>query len=82
MAAVERRGMVVLGVSGRLGGCILAGGVESGGIRIRERGDSTVVFGAGGEVTKELVGYQRGAARGRAVRWQCVQVSIRRTARY
>ncbi len=40
--------MVVLGVSGRLGGCILAGGVESGGIRIRERGDSTVVFVAGG----------------------------------
>ena len=40
--------MVVLGVSGRMYGRFLAGEVESGGIRIWERGDSTVVFVAGG----------------------------------
>ncbi len=37
-----------MGVSGRLCGCFIAGGVESGGIRIRKRRDSTVVFVAGG----------------------------------
>jgi hypothetical protein len=40
--------MVVLRVSGRMYGCFFAGGVESGGIRIWERGNSTVVFVAGG----------------------------------
>ena len=37
-----------MGVSDRMYGCFFAGGVKSGGIRIRERGYSTVVFVAGG----------------------------------
>jgi len=40
--------MVVLGVSGRMCAYFFAGGVRSGGIRIWERGNSTVVFVAGG----------------------------------
>ena len=67
MAAVECRGMVVFGGSGRMCAYFFAGGIESGGIRIWERGYSTVVFvagsgivegafaEAGGEVTEELV---------------------------
>ena len=59
--------MVVWGVSGRICAYFVAGGIESGGIRIWERGYSTVVFvagsgivegafaEAGGEVTEELV---------------------------
>ena len=60
MAAVDRRGMVVLGVSGRLCGCFFAGDVESGGIRIWERGDSTVVFVAGGKGDQQAVGVTLG----------------------
>ncbi len=48
MAAVERRGAVVLGVLGRLYGCFFARGVESGGDPYPGAGDSTVVFVAGG----------------------------------
>ncbi len=63
-----------MGVSGRMYGRFFAGGVESGGTRIWERGDSTVVFvaggcfvegtfaEAGGEVTEELVGVSFGLA--------------------
>ncbi len=63
-----------MGVSGRLCGCLFAGGIESGGIRIWERGYSTVVIvagsgifegafaEAGGEVTEELVGVSFGLA--------------------
>ena len=40
-------GMVVWGVSDRMYGRLFTRGVESEGIRIRERGDSTVVFVAG-----------------------------------
>ncbi len=65
-------GMVVLGVSDRMYGRFFAGGVESGGSRIWERGYSAVVFvagggfvegafaEAGGEVTEELVGVSFG----------------------
>ena len=52
MAAVERRGTVVLGVSGRLYGRFVAGGVESGGILTCSRGESTVVFVAGGGIVE------------------------------
>ncbi len=44
--------MVVLGVSGGLCGGFFAGGVEIGGIRIWERGDSTLVFVAGGGIVE------------------------------
>ena len=66
--------MVVWGVSGRICAYFVAGGIESGGIRIWERGYSTVVFvagsgivegafaEAGGEVTEELVGVSFGLA--------------------
>ncbi len=40
--------MVVLRGSDRMYGRFFAGSAESGGIRIRERGNSTVVFVAGG----------------------------------
>ena len=61
-------GVVVLGVSDRTYGRLFTRGVESEGIRIRERGDPTVVFvagdgfvegafaEAGGDVTEEPVG--------------------------
>ena len=75
----QAEGTVVLGVSDRTYGRFFTGAVESGGIRIRERGDSTVVFVAGGgfvegalaeagdEVTEELVGISSGLAA--AGRW-------------
>ena len=44
--------MVVLGVSGSMYGCFFAEGVESGGNRIWERGDSTVVLVAGGGIVE------------------------------